>query len=62
MFYLLFVRKNFFDPNLRHGFPENNCSPEKLFAPPPPPEHSGGLTKFSGDLTMCYTPEGGGIN
>jgi hypothetical protein len=29
---------------------------------PPPPGHSGGLTKFSGDLTLfnnCYAPEGG---
>jgi hypothetical protein len=31
MFYLLFVRKNFFNPNLRGG------SPEKNFLRPSPP-------------------------
>ena len=35
MFYVLFVRKKFFHPNLRRGSPEKMFS-EKFFLPPPP--------------------------
>ena len=36
MFYVLFVRKKFFDPNLRRGCPEKFFS-GKIFLPCPPP-------------------------
>jgi hypothetical protein len=37
MFYVLFVLKNFFHPNLRGGSPDKFVSGKIFFAFPPPP-------------------------